>query len=268
MKGKVVIVTGASSGIGLAIAKYFALQGSKVVLAARRTEILAEIETELKSKGCDVFAVTTDVTDEKSCENMVNKVVEKYGRIDVLINNAGISMRAMFKECDLSVLHRVMNVNFWGTINCTKFALPFLLQTQGSVVGLISIAGYQPLPARTAYTASKFAIRGFLDTLRTEYGRQGLHVLIVAPGFISTSIRKKALLADGRQQGITPRDEDKMVTPDAVAKAVYRNIKHRNRYLIMTTLGVATVFVRKFAPRFTDNISCKLMKKEPDSPFK
>ena len=178
MQKKVVIITGASSGIGKALAEKYAAEGWRLVLGARREGRLKAIKTTLNT---EVLAVKTDVTRESDCKFLIEKAIEKFGRIDALINNAGISMRALFNETDLDVLHRVMNVNFWGTVYCTKYALPHLISSRGTVIGIISIGGYVGLPGRTGYSASKFAVRGFLETLRTENLKTGLHVLIASP---------------------------------------------------------------------------------------
>lgn len=262
MKDKVVVVTGASSGIGLAIVECFAERGNKVVIAARSFDKLEEIASRLNAKNCNVFPVKTDVTDEKSCKNLIEKSIEKYGKIDILINNAGISMRADFNDCELKVLHELMDVNFWGTVYCTKFALPYIIESKGTIVGIISIAGYQPLPGRTGYSASKFAVRGFLDTVRIETKNTGVKVLVVAPGYVATDIRIRARLADGSQQGYSPRNEKKMQSTKHVAETVYYSVKHNRRSVIMTTLGFLAVFVRNLWPKFADRESYKIMKKE------
>ena len=275
MKGKVAIVTGASSGIGLATVKEFASQGASVVLAARNTSKLESTVQELNSQyGNDVngksrfIAVTADVSKEEDCNNLVAKSVEHFGRIDILVNNAGISMRAMFKDLDLSVIRNLMDVNFWGTVYCTKYALPYLLEAKGSVVGVISIAGFKGLPARTGYSASKFAIYGFLDTLRIEHLHDGLHVMIFAPGFTTSNIRNVALTADGSQQGETPRDEDKMMSAEEVAARMAKGIKKRKSQIVLTPIGNLTVWLNKFFPRLVDRLEYNYMKKEPNSPLK
>lgn len=275
MKGKVAIVTGASSGIGLATVKEFASRGASVVLAARNTSKLESTVQELNSQyGNDVngksrfIAVTADVSKEEDCKNLVVKSVEHFGRIDILVNNAGISMRAMFKDLDLSVIRNLMDVNFWGTVYCTKYALPYLLEAKGSVVGVISIAGFKGLPARTGYSASKFAIYGFLDTLRIEHLHDGLHVMIFAPGFTTSNIRNVALTADGSQQGETPRDEDKMMSAEEVAARMAKGIKKRKSQIVLTPIGNLTVWLNKFFPRLVDRLEYNYMKKEPNSPLK
>lgn len=269
MKDKVVIITGASSGIGLALANELASRGAVLALGARNREKLEEMVKGCNGKGIRAIAVPTDVSKEEDCRNLVQKTVESFGRIDVLINNAGISMRALFEDVDLKVLHTLMDVNFWGTVCCTKYALPYLLQSRGSVVGIISVAGYVGLPGRTGYAASKFAVRGFLDTLRTENRKKGLHVLVVAPGFTGTNIRNLSLTADGSPQGKTPRDEGRMMTADEAARHIVRAIKKRKRSLILTFMeGKLTVFLNKFFPALVDRLAYSHMAKEPDSPFK
>jgi short-subunit dehydrogenase len=267
MKNRVVIVTGASSGIGKALVYGLAVMGAKVVLAARNFQIIEDISSSLNVKGYETFAINVDVSIENECKVLVEKTIEKYGKIDVLINNAGISMRAMFEDVDLKVIRQLMEVNFWGTVYCTKYALPYVLKEKGSIVGVSSIAGYKGLPARSGYSASKFAMQGFLDVLRIENLKKDLHVLVACPGFTASNIRKTALDKDGSQQGETPRDEDKMMSPDVVAYRIIDAIKKRKRTIIMTTDGVLTVFLNKFFPKLVDKLVYKHMAKEPDSPF-
>ncbi len=268
MKDKVVIVTGASSGIGLATAEAFAKEGAKVVLAARRDSELRKIEENLRSSGFDALAVTTDVTSEDDCRNLIEKTIEKYGRIDILINNAGLSMRALFKDVDLKVLRQLFDVNFWGAVNCTKYALPYLITNRGSVVGVSSVAGFVGLPGRTGYSASKYALHGFLETLRIENLKNGLHVLILCAGFTKSDIRKKALTANGMPQGFTPREEEKMMLPEEVARAIIRALHRRRNYVILTLEGKMTALVKRIAPRFLEYAAYVKMANEPESPLK
>ncbi len=268
MKNKVVIVTGASSGIGLATAKRFAKLGAKVVLAARNEEKINQEAKFINENGGEAFAVKTDVSKEEDCKNLVNQTISNFGRIDVLVNNAGISMRALFKSLQLEVIKKLMDVNFWGTVYCTKYALPYLLASKGSVVGVSSIAGFIGLPARTGYSASKFAMHGFLETLRIETLKEGLHVMIIAPGFTASNIRKTALVADGTAQGETPRDENKMMSAEEVAEYLIKGIKNRKRTVILTTQGKLTVLLSKFFPSWMDKMIYNHMSKEENSPLK
>lgn len=264
---KVVIITGASSGIGKALAEKYLKEGWSVVIAARRTELLESISKQYQNNK--VYPVQTDVSNEADCKKLIEKSVAKFGRIDALINNAGISMRAIFNNTDLEVMQKVMDVNYWGTVYCTKYALPYLLKTKGSLVGVISIGGYIGLPGRAGYSASKFAIRGFLETIRVENLKKGLHVLIAAPGFTSSEIRKSALNANGKPQGDTPRNEEKMMSAEDCAGHIFNAVKKRKREIILTFVeGKLTVFLSKFFPKFVEKMSFKMFAREPESPLK
>ena len=266
---KVVVITGASSGIGKALAYDYAAHNYAVVMAARQYEKLKLIQDDLLQKGYECYAVQTDVSIESDCENLIMKTLTKYGRIDILINNAGISMRALFTELELKVLKKVIDVNFWGTVYCTKYALPAILKTKGSIVGVISVAGYMGLPARSAYSASKYAVRGFLDTLRVENLKTGVHVLVAAPGFTASNIRNAALLANGAQQGDSPRNEEKMMSAEEVARRIAKAVRNRKAELILTFKeGKLGVFLKKTFPRYLDKLVYNHMAKEPDSPLK
>ena len=268
MKDKVVIITGASSGIGEACAKEFAKQGAKLSLAARNIDRLKSIEKELIEQGCEVLSVKTDVSIEKDCENLINQTINKYGEIDILINNAGISMRALFSDVDLSVIKRLMDVNFWGTVFCTKYALPHLLETKGSLVAITSVAGIHGLPGRTGYSASKFAITGFLQTVRIENLKKGLHVLTFAPGFTSSNVRKAALVADGSHQGETPLKEDKLMSAEKVAKILIKSIRKRKNNKVLSLDGKLVYLLQYLLPKTLDKLTYNHMAKEPNSPFK
>ncbi len=267
MQNKVVVITGASSGIGKALAEEYASKGWNLVLAARRIERLKELENRLTN--VEILSIKTDVSVEADCKSLIESAVKRFGRIDVLINNAGISMRAAIVDVEMDVLRKLMDVNFWGTVYCTKYALPYLLATKGSLVGVISVGGYVGLPCRSGYSASKFAMRGFLDSVRVEHRRSGLHVLVAAPGFTSSEIRKSALVADGSQQGETPRDENKMMSAEKCAHHIYKAVKRRRRKIILTFIeGKATVLIAKLWADLVDGFIYRTFAREPDSPLK
>lgn len=269
MVNKVVIITGASSGIGLACAKEYARRGAAVSICARSADKLEVIKNELQSAGHRILATPADVSKEEDCKRLIENTVKEFGKIDILINNAGISMRSLFVDVDLEVMHKLMDVNFWGTVYCTKYALPYILQQKGSVVGVTSIAGFIGLPGRVGYSASKFAINGFLETIRVENLKTGLHVMVAAPGFTASNVRKAALTADGSAQGETPRHEEDMMSAEEVAVHMVKAINRRKRTLVLTFVeGKLTVFLRKWLPSLVDYFTYKFMAREPDSPFK
>lgn len=268
MKEKVVIITGATSGIGKALAIEFGKRGSRVVINGRRAEELQLVAQQLINNGVETLAVVGDVSIEEDTKALVDKTIERFGKIDVLINNAGISMRALFEDVQLDVFKKVIDINFFGTVHCTKHAIPHILQSRGSIVGISSINGKRATPARTAYSASKYAMEGFLEALRMEVMKRGVHVLSVCPGFTSSNIRSVALTADGKTQGESPRDENKMMSAEETAVHIYRAIVDKKRDLVLTPQGKLAVWLTKLFPVLMDKITYYVMSKEADSPFK
>ncbi|RYG17506.1 MAG: SDR family oxidoreductase [Chitinophagaceae bacterium] len=262
-KDKIVVITGASSGIGRALAEEMAKRGANVVLGARQYVTLCEITAELQQKyGVRALAIQADVSKEEDCETLVQQAVLTFGKVDILINNAGLSMRALFKDVDLAVLKNLMDVNFWGTVYCTKYALPEILKTTGSIVSVSSIAGYRGLPGRTGYSASKFAMNGFMECLRTELLKTGVHVMVACPGFTTSNIRVAALSQDGKAHGETSMEEGKMMTAEEVAQRICDGIEGKKRTLIMTGQGKLAVWVNKLFPKFADKKVFELFTKE------
>jgi len=268
-KNKVVVITGASSGIGKACAEEFASRGANLVLAARQYVNLCEIAAALENTyGIKAVAVQVDVSKEEDCQLLISQAVSTFGKIDVLLNNAGISMRALFAELDLAVLKNLMDVNFWGTVYCSKYALPEILKTKGSIVGVSSIAGYRGLPGRTGYSASKFAMNGFMESLRTELLHSGVHVMVACPGFTASNIRVTALAKDGQAHGETSMEEGKMMTAEVVAKNIVDGIAARKRTLVMTAQGKLTVLLNKLLPSLADKLVFKHFTKEKNALIK
>ena len=263
LKDKTVVITGASSGIGKALANEFAKRGANLILGARQYVTLCEIAQSLESDySIKAVAVQCDVVQEADCEQLIKQAVLTFGKIDVLVNNAGITMRALFNDTDVRVLKSLMDVNFWGMVYCTKYAMPELLKTQGTVVGVSSIAGYKGLPGRTGYSASKFAMNGFLDALRIENLKTGVNVLTACPGFTASNIRNTALNKDGIQQGESTLHEEKMMTSEQVAVIIADGVENRARTLIMTGQGKLTVLLSKILPSVLDKLVYNMFSKE------
>ena len=268
MKDKVVIITGGTSGIGRACAFVFGQAGARVVITGRDAQKLHDTAQELTQRGIAHLALQNDVSQAAEAEKLVNATIQKFGRLDILINNAGLSMRALFQDLELAVIRQVMDVNFYGTVYVTKYALPYILESKGSVIGISSVAGYRGLPGRTGYSASKFAMQGFLEALRTEVMHQGVHVLVACPGFTASNIRRTALNAQGNTQGESPRAEKNMMSANEVATRILKATQARQREVIMTTQGKFTVFLNKWLPGLTDKLVYRVMAREKDSPFK
>lgn len=267
MNNKVVIITGGSSGIGKSCAKVFAKNGSTVIITGRNESSLASTVSQFAKENLNIHFVTADVSIPADNVKVAQYAIEKFGKIDVLVNNAGISMRALFNDLDLSVIRKVMDINFYGTVYATHACIHQIIKNKGSIIGISSIAGYRGLPARTGYSASKFAMQGFLESLRTELLHSGVHILVACPGFTASNIRTTALSADGSSQSESPLDESKIMSADIVAEKIYQATVNRKRDLVMTTQGKLTVFLNKLFPAFMDKMVYNHFKKEADSPL-
>jgi short-subunit dehydrogenase len=254
-ENKIVVITGGTDGIGKALVAEFLDGGAKVSTCARTAEKLTELEIEFHGKS--LFTMVADVSKEQDCKNFIESTLQKFNGIDVLINNAGISMRGMFQETSLETLRRVMDINFWGTVYCTKFALDSILKNKGTIVGMSSVAGYRGLPGRSGYSASKFAVNGWMEALRTELLETGVNVMWVCPGFTKSNIRNAALNKDAKPQGESPLKEEKLMTADECAKHIIKAIAKRKRTLVLTFTGKETVVMNKFFPSLTDKLTRK-----------
>ncbi len=267
MKDKVVIITGGSSGIGKALAEEFGKNGSRILITGRNKVELDKTVVELKTKGIQIHGFVADASLEEDNKKMAAEAFKLFGKIDILINNAGITMRALFEDVDLSVVKRVMDINFYGVLYATQACLSEIIKNKGSVVGISSIAGFRGLPGRTGYSASKFALNGFLEVLRTEMLYRGVHVLTACPGFTTSNIRNRALTKDGTVQGESPRDENKMMTAEECASHIYQATSKRKNFLVLTTQGKLAVWLNKLFPSLADKLVYKAMAEELDSPF-
>jgi len=202
-----------------------------------------------------LFTMPVDVVNQAQVEEFVQAVAKHWGGVDILINNAGISMRALVSEVSIETLKNVMDINFWGTVYTTKAALPFVQKANGVIVGVSSIAGYRGLPGRSGYSASKYALNGWLEALRTELYGSGTHVMWVCPGFTSSNIRNAALNKDAQAQGESPMDEGAMMSSEVCAQHIINAIAKRKRSLVLTFTGKRTVFMNKFFPAWADKLA-------------
>lgn len=256
---KVVVITGGSDGIGKALVEDLLKQNAYVATCGRNHDKLYELES--AHAGKHLLTYTADVSKEQDCKNFIDIVIQRFGKIDILINNAGISMRAEFEETDIETIKRVMDINFWGTVYCSKLALPYIKQAQGTIVAVSSIAAYRGLPGRTGYTASKAAVNGFMEVLRTELLHSGVNVMWVCPGFTTSNIRNVALNKDGKPQGETTMDEGKMMSAAECAMHILHAIEKRKRTLVLTFTGKRAIFMNRFFPKLADTMVYKLFYK-------
>lgn len=250
---KVIIVTGASEGIGRALCLALAPQKPKLVLAARNQDRLEELKQEVVSKGAEALVVPTDMVEETACKHLIEEAVSAYGRIDVLVNNAGRTMWTTLEDMsDPSIIEQIMRINYLGAAYCTYYALPHLKQSRGRIVAVSSVAGLNGVPTRTAYSASKHAMFGFFDSLRVEVMGTGVTVTIIAPDFILSEIHRRAFGKDGKPLGISPVQENKVMTAAQCAARIVKAMENRQRLAILSARGKLSRWVKLIAPGIID----------------
>ncbi|MDY7229568.1 SDR family oxidoreductase [Hyalangium rubrum] len=264
MQGKTVIITGASAGIGEELAVALASRGANLVLAARGEEALAQVRKRCEQAGGRAVTVGTDVAEPEACRRMIERAVEAFGGVDVLVNNAGISMWARFEEIeDLTLFERIMRVNYLGSVYCTHAALPHLKERKGLLVAISSLTGKTGVPTRSAYAASKHAMQGFFDSLRIELLGTGVDVLVVSPGFVATDIRARALGPDGKPHQESKRDEGKDTMPlEECVSQIVRAIERREREVVMTAKAKVGMFLKLVAPGLVDRIAQRAVREK------
>lgn len=257
---KVVAITGGSDGIGKALIDALMPLGAKIATCGRNQGKLYDLQ--LKYSNQHLHTVVCDVSNYNDCKNFIESTIKIYDGIDILINNAGVSMRSMVKDVEIDVIKKVMDINFYGTVYCTKLALSSIIERKGTIVGISSIAGYRGLPGRSGYSASKFAVNGWLEALRTELMDDKVNVMWVCPGFTASNIRNTALNNEGTPQGESPMDEQSMMSAEACATHILNAIKRRRRSLVLTFTGKRTVFMNKFFSNLTDKLVKKFFLKK------
>ncbi|QJD60632.1 SDR family oxidoreductase [Pseudomonas sp. gcc21] len=249
---KVVVITGGCAGIGRALALRFAQAGARIAILDIQDETLVAFRQQLSDKvNAEVLAVHCDVANERDCEEAICQVIEHFGGIDVLINNAGITHRSLFHETDLQVFRRIMDVNYFGALHCTHHALSSIIERRGQIIVLSSLSGFAPMLYRSAYNASKHALHGLFETLRTEVREHGVNVMLVTPGFTATDIRKNALVGDGSISGQNAAPSFKVSSPTDVADDIYCGACKRKRLMILSNVNWrARLFARLFPRAF------------------
>ena len=261
-KNKVVAVTGAASGIGLAIAHRFAREGALIALIDMNREALERCEKAFRDSGCRAMAVACDITDQAMCTSAIKEIIRNFSGIDVLVNNAGITQRGRFEDTRVDVFRKVMDVNFFGSLYCTKAAINSLIDRRGMIIVNESVAGLTPLLGRTGYSASKHALHGLFTSLRCELRDKGVHILIVCPGFIKTNLQAHALGADGRVTDHPQSRVGKQASPEAAAAEIYRAAVMKKHLLILTLVGKIGYWINRFAPILYEKMMAKKLRDE------
>ena len=263
-RGKVVVVTGAASGIGFAVCRRFARAGAHIGLLDMDATGLERAEWKLRDIGARCLSIPCDVAKQNACTMAIGRILEHFGGIDVLVNNAGITQRSAFVDTDIAVFEKVMAVNFFGSLYCTKAAIRSLIERRGLIIVNESIAGIAPLLGRTGYSASKHALHGLFTSLRTEIKDTGAHVMVVCPGFVETNLQTRALGADGC---VTHHPQSRVggqQTPDRVADIIYKGALKRKDLLVLTPVGKITWWMSRLVPPLYERIMAKQLKSELD----
>ena len=263
--GKVVVVTGAASGIGLAVCHRFARAGARIGLLDMDRKALENSTMALAEKDCEAFARWCDVSDPAACKSAMQAVIDHFGGIDVLVNNAGITQRSAFVDTRISVFQKVMAVNFFGSLYCTKAAIAHLIRRRGMIIANESLAGLAPLLGRSGYSASKHAMNGLFTSLRSEVRDQGVHVMIVCPGFIRTNLQQRALGGDGTVTTHPQSRIGRQGTPESAADAIFRGAEREKDLVILTPIGKIGYWISRLAPSFYERQMARTLKSELDA---
>ena len=256
--GKIVLITGASSGIGAELARQFAAAGARVVLAARDVQKLDEVAAECRTLGADAFVTHVDVSAEASCKACIERAVQHFGGLDILVNNAGVRSHGRFDAItDLSIFDTLMRVNFLGSVWCTAYALPHLKKTRGQIVAIASLQAYAGIPTRSAYCASKHAMKGFFDSIRVELQDSGVDVTVIYPSFVYAKENSRVLSPDGTPMGARAykRPPSDAMSAEECCRLALIAIAKRQRQLLMTWRAKVGRVLQLISPSLVDRLA-------------
>lgn len=259
---RTVVITGGGGGLGRAFARAFAAEGARVALLDADARLLDEALAELRGAGHDPVGHVCDVRDPDACAAAMAAVEAETGGISVLVNNAGVTHRSLFADTDLAVLRKVMDVNYFGAVHCTRAALPALLRSRGTVVAISSVAGFAPLLGRTGYAASKHALHGFFGSLRAELAPSGVSVLIVCPSFVDTPLDHRAMSGDGSPVSHTRALVGRPLTADQVAASLVRAVHARRRLQLVSPVAWASLWLSRLAPGVYERVMSRTQRAE------
>jgi NAD(P)-dependent dehydrogenase (short-subunit alcohol dehydrogenase family) len=262
IRDNVVVITGGASGIGAALAHKFGKEGARIALLDMDAAALQEQERKLTQGGVTAFVQRCDISSEPECGAAIAAVIQHYGGIDLLFNNAGITHRGPFREANISTIRKVMDINFFGALHCTKAALESLLSQKGMIIITSSIAGLAPVLGRTAYCASKHALQGLFSTLRAELKETGVHVMIVCPGFTRTNLQTKALDGKGEFTTHPRRMVGREASPSEVAEAIFRGAEKRKNLLVLTPTGKLSYYLFRMLPHLYERWMARKLREE------
>ena len=268
MKNKVVVITGGSSGIGEALAYKFSKEGYNILIGGTNKKRLENVAFNVKNNGVKCSYISHDISKHQDIKKMINMAINDFGQIDVLICNAGISVRSIFQNIDLNVFEKLFKINFFGSVYSVKYSIPHLIKSKGSIIAISSLNGFIATPTRSAYVSSKHAMQGFFDSLRLELRNKGVHVMVASPGYVVSNFRKNTLSSIGIKEGKSSRDNKKMMSSDEVANKIFNGLISKKRDLIFTFRGKLAHLIKNWFPKLADNLSYNEILNENESLLK
>ena len=268
MKNKVVVITGGSSGIGEALANKFSSENFDIFIGGTNKQKLKQVSSNIISNGGKCKFLCHDISKKKDVKKIIDETIKVYGKIDVVICNAGISIRSLFENIDLEVFEKLFKINFMGSVYTVKFSLPHIIKSKGSIIAISSLNGFIATPTRSAYVSSKHAMQGFFDSLRLELLKKDVHVMVASPGYVQSNFRRNTLNRYGKKEGESTRDNKKMMTSVELANKIFKGYKRKERDMIFTFRGKLAHLIKNWFPQLSDKLAYNEILKERESLLK